>query len=1428
MLFIERTKMKNRYPLLLMYLMALPLALVAQIVPVGSGSYTTQLPPADAAGRNANPAGTPRLSGAALTKPVPTSDWWTGLLTYNGANLYNYPLSMRGNNNGLVVSYTFLGGGANDTRQPMGPEQPLLVGVTGLSNTYPTVSDYSDWTVTASWNTGGRSFNATMGMGMPFVYCTKGSSDVASVTINSGTVSVQNEMILVTNAISGANFAVYAPVGSTWTNTGAVYTSTLNSKNYFSVAMLPTGVAAATAANDFKQYAYVFPANTSVTWAYDNATSIVKSTFTVTPDQKEGTGTKVLLGLLPHQWAHLGATSEQPGSYTYRTARGDMKMLAANTFTVENKFKGILSTIPNTGKYSEGFDLGALNAKVDLVKGSSLDLWTDSYNEGLAMNRLIQVARIADQVKNTQARDQIINTVKTRLENWFKATAGENAFVFMYNSTWTTLIGYPAGHASDANINDHHFHYGYFISAAAAVEQFQPGWAAQWGGMVNLLIKDAANWDKSDTKFPFLRHFNPYAGHSFAAGLLNNEPHGNNQESSSEAMNFNASLINWGELTGNTAIRDLGIYLYTTEQTGIEEYWLDVKRRNFTANYAHKLCSRVWGNGVDAGTFWTGDIAAMYGIELFPMSGSMLYLGHDQPYAKALWNEMKTKTATHTRPNTNPNLWLDIYWSFLALTDPQAAVNLYSAYPNYPIKFGCSDAQTYHWLHGLNGLGVIDATITANHPLAVVFDKAGDKTYVAHNYGSSAITVTYSDGFSMPVPPRTLKTSKDIDVTGTLTASTMQVPTNGNVTLSLATTGTGITKVEFYDGNTLAATSTTAPYSAVISNMAAKVHGFYAKIYVGTQIELSNVVSIVVGLQKPYNDAIISIPSQTIETGNYDYYEGGIGQNISYFDVSESNEAGTFRAPEYVDASPTNNEGNTVSFINNGEWLEYTVTVAQAGTYDLSIRYASGNAAGGGPFRIEVDSNTVSGNITVGSTGNWTTWASKAVTGVILPVGQHVIRLAFDNGGFNIGRISFTRTGDANPNLTVSATALTVPMVALATKTFDITSNISWTATSNQNWLTVSDVSGFGNKTVTVTAQENTTTSARTATVTISGSSVGTKTITVTQDAGGFSYLLTSATALTINSTANSTQLFDITANVSWTATSDQSWLSITNPSGTGSARVTLTALENTATTERTARVTITGTGLAAKTITVTQNAAPLVLTLPIDFEAAAPYGFIDFDGGTATVIANPYSTGINTSAKVAKIVRNGGATWAGSKLILPNRLDFSTASTFTMKVYSPRIGLPVLFKLEGNAATEVLTKTTIANGWEVMKWSFAGKPSNTYNALVFMFDFGTVGDGSANSTFFFDDVNLTNGTTGTNDTDNSKISIFPNPANSILFINGLTTKSDISIYDFSGKMVFNQPIDNSQIDISRFPNGMYLMKIETTTGVLTKKFVKQ
>jgi hypothetical protein len=68
---------------------------------------------------------------------------------------------------------------------------------------------------------------------------------------------------------------------------------------------------------------------------------------------------------------------------------------------------------------------------------------------------------------------------------------------------------------------------------------------------------------------------------------------------------------------------------------------------------------------------------------------------------------------------------------------------------------------------------------------------------------------------------------------------------------------------------------------------------------------------------------------------------------------------------------------------------------------------------------------------------------------------------------------------------------------------------------------------------------------------------------------------------------------------------------------------------------------------------------------------------------------------------------------------------------------------MPVLLKMEGDVGpTEVSTNTTQANTWEILTWNFAGKQSNVYNKLVLMFDFGSTGDGSSNSTFYFDDIN--------------------------------------------------------------------------------------
>ncbi len=972
---------------------------------VGSGSYTTTFPGTDSAGRNGYPSGVPQLSGTAIGKPVPTNDWWSSLIKFDHAdNLFNYPMTMKTTNQGLIVTYIPWG--------PIGDSAPIVVGLTGLNTTKATVSDYSDWTVTMDWNDGSHNLKATSGIGMPFVYFEKDNDDVAEITINSGTVTISNEMIIVENASAGADFAIYAPVGSTWSQNGNKYTSSLNGNNFWSLAMIPLDAPnVSLVANEYKKYAYVFPTDTQVSWGFNENTSKVNTTFTATVNVKDGssTNTNMLMGLLPHQWNNLSSGSAIPNEYSYSTVRGELRTLNGNTFTTENTFKGILPTMPNVANFSPDFNPADLHAKIAQIENDGLATWTDSYNEGQVMNRLIQTARIADQMGNIVARDKMIATIKERLEDWLTYESGEVAFLFYYNNDWSAMLGYPAGHGQDNNINDHHFHWGYFIHAAAFMEQFEPGWANDWGDMVNLLIRDAASPNRNDAQFPFLRNFSPYAGHCWANGFAT-FPQGNDQESTSESMQFNSSLIHWGTITENDAIRDLGIYLYTTEQTAVEEYWFDMYERNFNPSHPYSLVSRVWGNSYDNGTFWTADITASYVIEMYPMHGGSLYLGQNTAYVQKIWDELKANTGILNPNDTNPNLWHDTIWKYLSFLDPAEAISLYNASPDRNLKFGISDAQTYHWLHAMNAMGQLDASITANYPIAAVFNDGVNKTYVSHNYSDAPITVTFSDGFTLDVPANEMITSKGANVSGVLESDTYQTVENGHANLSVATSDSGITKVEFYNETTLLGEDTTAPYEFNTGNLSLGIYNMYAKIYTTSSFGLSNIITIQVGDQVPYSGTPLVIPG-TVEAGHYDIFEGGKGQNIAYFDSSIGNN-GDFRTNEDVDAVSDASEGATVGWVSGGEWLEYTVNVQTTGCYDLSLRYACGNTGGGGPFYLELDGEKVSLDVGLQYTGDWTNWSTKTVSNVNLTAGIHVLRLVATNGEFNLGRMAFAYNAD--------------------------------------------------------------------------------------------------------------------------------------------------------------------------------------------------------------------------------------------------------------------------------------------------------------------------------------------------------------------------------------------------------------------------------
>ncbi|WP_218599271.1 T9SS type A sorting domain-containing protein [Polaribacter sp. NJDZ03] len=239
-------------------------------------------------------------------------------------------------------------------------------------------------------------------------------------------------------------------------------------------------------------------------------------------------------------------------------------------------------------------------------------------------------------------------------------------------------------------------------------------------------------------------------------------------------------------------------------------------------------------------------------------------------------------------------------------------------------------------------------------------------------------------------------------------------------------------------------------------------------------------------------------------------------------------------------------------------------------------------------------------------------------------------------------------------------------------------------------------------------------------------------------------------------------------------------------------------------------------------------------VALPLDFESATTWG--DFDGGAVTTETNPHSNADNTSANVGKMVKSAGQPWGGSSLNMSAAMDFANNDMFTMKVFSPRVGAKVLLKVEdsGNGAIffEKEVATTMANTWETLTFDYTAiNKANTYDKLVIIFDNGTEGDGSANFTFYIDDVVLFNSATaGVNDNALSNVSMFPNPTSNRLNITAQNMIKSAAIYNLLGKQVMSLEINknNESIDVSNLSSGIYLIKCSINSVFATAKFIKE
>jgi arabinoxylan arabinofuranohydrolase len=151
-----------------------------------------------------------------------------------------------------------------------------------------------------------------------------------------------------------------------------------------------------------------------------------------------------------------------------------------------------------------------------------------------------------------------------------------------------------------------------------------------------------------------------------------------------------------------------------------------------------------------------------------------------------------------------------------------------------------------------------------------------------------------------------------------------------------------------------------------------------------------------------YSEQPLSIPG-TIEIEDYD--QGGQGK--AYSDSDILNNGNAYREGEGVDVE-MNSPGNyNVAWTNGGEWMEYTVSVAESSFYTIQTIAASPNS--NSKIRFKLDGDDITGSVIIPNTGGWQTYQTISTTGISLETGTHILQLFQETGGFNIDKIIFEK-----------------------------------------------------------------------------------------------------------------------------------------------------------------------------------------------------------------------------------------------------------------------------------------------------------------------------------------------------------------------------------------------------------------------------------
>ncbi|WP_264512177.1 glycosyl hydrolase [Luteolibacter rhizosphaerae] len=429
-------------------------------------------------------------------------------------------------------------------------------------------------------------------------------------------------------------FGIHAPDNSTFTLSNGAIHSDLGA-DYLVFSALP----AVADLDAFHARAFAVARDTRVSWNYSATDGEVTTSWEVDTVALEGSNLDTIQGWLPHHYRGTAHNlSFEPGM-SYATPRGPMKCtIGRSGWEIGYGFEGLSPGLPlpkALGKPND-FDPAILKKYLDDYAGET-GYGGDTYWGGKSLTQLADYMLMAKQAGEAPAYDALKDSLRTALTDWFTYEPGETEHYFARYANWGAIVGFNDSYGSHEFV-DHHFHYGYFTRAAGLLAFEDPDFLAGYGEMATLVAKQYANWDREDPNFPFMRTFDLWGGHSYAGGF--SSPGGNNQESSSEAMQSWAGLFMLGSALGNEEMRDAGAMGYVMERAAVREYWLDVHEDILPPTYEAESTGILFDSGQAYATYFSGDPAWIYGIQWLPAATHLSYLGWDPEFSKSLMAAM--------------------------------------------------------------------------------------------------------------------------------------------------------------------------------------------------------------------------------------------------------------------------------------------------------------------------------------------------------------------------------------------------------------------------------------------------------------------------------------------------------------------------------------------------------------------------------------------------------------------------------------------------------------------------------------------------------------------------------------------------------------------------------------------------------------------